>query len=246
VLGLSWFGLAVVALCAIMVGVAKTGIPGVGILVVPLMAAVLPARSSVGVLLGILILADLFAAGYYRRHAQWGHVIRLLPITFAGIVTGYFALRVVNDKQLKPIIGVIVLVMLAVNYWRNRAGGKNTSIPTHWCFVVVIGFLAGVTTMMANAAGPVMIIYLLAMRLPKVEFVGTAAWFFFVVNWLKVPLSATLDLMTTETVKLNLIMLPFIAAGAITGILILKRMPQKAFTVVVQVLAAAAAIKLLF
>jgi uncharacterized membrane protein YfcA len=84
------------------------------------------------------------------------------------------------------------------------------------------------------------------MRLPKVEFVGTAAWFFFVVNWLKVPFSATLDLMTTETVKLNLIMLPFIAAGAITGILILKRMPQKAFTVVVQVLAAAAAMKLLF
>jgi len=100
--------------------------------------------------------------------------------------------------------------------------------------------------MMANAAGPVMIIYLLAIRLPKVEFVGTGAWFFFVVNWLKVPFSATLDLMTTETVKLNLIMLPFIAAGAITGILVLKRIPQKTFKVVVQVLAAAAAIKLLF
>lgn len=245
-LELSWLGLAIVALCAIMVGVAKTGIPGVGILVVPLMAAVLPARSSVGVLLGILILADLFAAGYYRRHAQWGHVIRLLPITFVGIVAGYFALKAVNDEHLKPIIGVIVLVMLAVHYWRSRSGGENTSVPTHWLFVVVIGFLAGVTTMMANAAGPVMIIYLLAMRLPKVEFVGTTAWFFFVVNWIKVPFIATLDLMTTETVKLNLIMLPFIAAGAITGILVLKRIPQKAFKVVMQVLAAAAAIKLLF
>ncbi len=245
-LQLSWFDLAVVALCAIMVGIAKTGIPGVGILVVPLMAAVLPARSSVGVLLGILILADLFAAGYYRRHAQWGHVTRLLPLTFAGIVAGYFALKVVNDEQLKPIISVIVLGMLAINYWRDRAGGENALIPTHWWFVVVIGFLAGVTTMMANAAGPVMIIYLLAMRLPKVEFVGTGAWFFFVVNWLKVPFSATLDLMSAETVKLNLVMLPFIAAGAITGILVLKRIPQKAFKVVVQVLAAAAAIKLLF
>ncbi len=245
-LQLSWFDLAIVALCAIMVGIAKTGIPGVGILVVPLMAAVLPARSSVGVLLGILILADLFAAGYYRRHAQWGHVIRLLPLTFAGIVAGYFALKVVNDEQLKPIISVIVLGMLAINYWRDRAGGENALIPTHWWFVVVIGFLAGVTTMMANAAGPVMIIYLLAMRLPKVEFVGTGAWFFFVVNWLKVPFSATLDLMSAETVKLNLVMLPFIAAGAITGILVLKRIPQKAFKVVVQVLAAAAAIKLLF
>jgi uncharacterized membrane protein YfcA len=106
--------------------------------------------------------------------------------------------------------------------------------------------VAGVTTMMANAAGPVMIIYLLAMRLPKVEFVGTSAWFFFVINWLKVPFSAKLNLMTLATVKLNLVMLPFIAIGAVAGIFFLKRIPQKAFNAVVQILAAAAAIKLLF
>ena len=100
--------------------------------------------------------------------------------------------------------------------------------------------------MMANAAGPIMIIYLLAMRLPKVEFVGTSAWFFFVINWLKVPFSANLELMTAESVKLDLIMLPFIAVGAAVGILVLKRIPQKAFNVVVQILAAAAAIWLLF
>jgi uncharacterized membrane protein YfcA len=99
---------------------------------------------------------------------------------------------------------------------------------------------------MANAAGPVMIIYLLAMRLPKIEFVGTSAWFFFIINWLKVPFSASLQLMSVESVKLNLIMLPFIAVGAVLGILVLKRIPQKAFNVVVQILAAAAAVKLLF
>ncbi|HEW79211.1 MAG TPA: sulfite exporter TauE/SafE family protein [Phycisphaerales bacterium] len=239
----SW---AVVALCAVMVGVAKTGIPGVGILVVPLMAGVLPARSSVGVLLGILILADLFAAGYYRRHARWGHMFRLLPAALVGVVAGYFGLKLVSDEQLKPIIGGVVLAMLAVNYWRSRTGGENTSIPTQWWFMAGIGFLAGVTTMMANAAGPVMIIYLLAMRLPKVEFVGTAAWFFFIINWVKVPFSANLELMTAESVKLDLMMLPFIAAGAIAGILALKRIPQKAFKVVVQILAVAASIKLLF
>jgi uncharacterized membrane protein YfcA len=100
--------------------------------------------------------------------------------------------------------------------------------------------------MMANAAGPIMIIYLLAMRLPKIEFVGTSAWFFFVINWLKVPFSANLNLMTAATVKLNLMMLPFIAIGAVVGIFFLKRIPQKAFNAVVQILAAAAAIKLLF
>ena len=229
-----------------MVGVTKTGIPGLGILVVPLMAIAIPARQSVGVLLGILILADLFAIVYHRRNAKWGHVLRLLPAAFAGIVAGYFGLKVVNDEQLKPIIGGIVLVMLGINYWRTRTKGKDAPVPTQWWFVVGLGFMAGVTTMMANAAGPIMIIYLLAMRLPKIEFVGTGAWFFFVVNWLKVPFSANLDLMTAASVKLDLMMLPFIAAGAVIGIFFLKLIPQKAFTAVVQILAAAAAVKLLF
>ena len=245
-LDLDVIGWVVVGLCAIMVGITKTGIPGLGILAVPLMTLVIPPRSSVGVLLGILILADIFAAGYHRHNAKWRHVLRLLPPAFAGIVAGYFALKPVSDQQLKPIIGGIVLVMLALNYWRTRVKGKNAPIPTQWWFAAGIGFLAGVTTMMANAAGPIMIIYLLAMRLPKVEFVGTGAWFFFVVNWLKVPFSANLNLMTAESVKLNLMMLPFIAIGALVGIFFLKRIPQKAFNVVVQILAVAAAVKLIF
>jgi uncharacterized membrane protein YfcA len=229
-----------------MVGTTKTGMPGLGILIVPLMALVLPTRQSTGILLGILILADLFAITYHRRNARWGHVLRLLPVAFAGIVAGYFGLKFVNDQQLKPVIGGIVLIMLGVNYWRTRIKGEDAPVPTQWWFAAALGFMAGVTTMMANAAGPVMIIYLLAMRLPKVEFVGTGAWFFFVVNWLKVPFSANLDLMTAESVKLNLMMLPFIAIGAVSGIFLLKRIPQKAFNAIVQVLAAAAAIKLLF
>ncbi|TKJ39418.1 MAG: hypothetical protein CEE38_01370 [Planctomycetes bacterium B3_Pla] len=239
-------GWVVVGLCAVMVGIAKTGIPGIGILVVPLMAMVLPARKSTGILLGILILADLFAIFYHRRNARWRHVIRLLPAAFAGIVVGYLMMSQISDRQLKPIIGAIVVVMLGINYWRTRARGQDAPIPAQWWFAVGLGFIAGVTTMMANAAGPVMIIYLLAMRLPKIEFVGTGAWFFFVVNWLKVPLSANLGLMTVESVKLDLMMLPFIAAGAAAGIFFLKRIPQKAFSTIVQILAVAAAIKLLF
>ena len=239
-------GWIVVGLCAVMVGISKTGIPGIGILIVPLMALVLPARKSTGILLGILILADLFAIVYHRRNAKWGHVLRLLPAALAGIVAGYFGLRVVDDQELKPIIGGIALLMLGISYWRTRVKGEEAPIPTQWWFALGLGFMAGVTTMMANAAGPVMIIYLLAMRLPKIEFVGTSAWFFFVVNWLKVPFSANLNLMTVDSVKLNLMLLPCIAVGAFVGIFFLKRIPQKVFNTVVQILAAAAAIKLLF
>lgn len=217
-----------------------------GILVVPLMALVLPTRQSTGILLGILILADVFAITYHRHNARWLHVLVLLPPALVGIVVGYFGLKFVNDQQLKPIIGAIVLLMLGINYWRTKSRDKNAPIPSPWWLAMWLGFMAGITTMMANAAGPIMIIYLLAMRLPKTQFVGTAAWFFFVINWLKVPFSANLDLMTVESVKLDLMMLPFIAAGAIAGIFFLKRIPQKDFTTVVQILAVAAAIKLLF
>ncbi len=240
-------GWIIVALCAIMVGISKTGIPGISILVVPLMAIAIPARQSVGVLLGILILADIFAVAYHRHNARWNHVLKLLPPTLVGIAAGYFFLRLIDDdNKLKPIIGGIVLVMLVVHFWRTKTKGKDAAIPTQWWFALVLGFMAGITTMMANAAGPVMVIYLLAMRLDKIEYVGTQAWFFFVVNWLKVPFSSNLNMMTAESVKLDLIMLPFIAAGAVIGIYFLKRIPQKTFAAVVQILAAIAAVKLLF
>ena len=243
---LDLFGWIVISFCAVMVGTAKTGVPGLGILPVPLMALSSSTRQSTGILLGILILADLFAIVYHRRNARWGHVLRLLPAALAGIVAGYFGLKHVSDEQLRPIIGAIVLLMLGVNYWRTKVRGEDAPVPAQWWFAVALGFMAGVTTMMANAAGPIMVIYLLAMRLPKVEFVGTSAWFFFVVNWLKVPFSANLNLMTVDSVKLNLMMLPFIAIGAATGIIFLKKIPQKAFTTIVQILAAAAAVKLIF
>ncbi|OHB77695.1 MAG: hypothetical protein A2Z25_24270 [Planctomycetes bacterium RBG_16_55_9] len=240
------FGWIVIAASAAVVGMSKTGVPGLGILPVPLMALAFPSRESTGLLLGLLILADLFAVTYHRRNARWHLVLRLLPAALAGIVAGYFGMQVISDQHFKPIIGGIVLVMLGLNYWRTRAGGGEAPVPTQWWFAIGLGFMAGVTTMIANAAGPVMIIYLLAMRLPKIEFVGTSVWFFFVVNWLKVPFSVKLDLMTVDSLKLDVMMLPCIALGAVAGIFFLKRIPQKAFTAIVQILAAAAAIKLLF
>jgi hypothetical protein len=239
-------GWLVVGFCAFVVGVSKTGLPGLGILHVPLMAMVLPARESTGILLGMLILGDLFAAGYYRRSAEWKHVLRLLPPALAGIVAGWGAMQHVTNRQLGPIIGVIVLGMLAINYWRTRLRGPDAPVPTQWWFAAMLGFLAGLTTMMANAAGPVMVIYLLAMRLPKFAFIGTSAWFFFVVNWLKVPFSVNLNLITWDSLRLDLGMLPLIIAGSVAGIFYLQRIPQRDFNGLVQVLAAAAALKLLF
>ena len=227
-------------------GASKSGLPGLSILAVPLMAIVFDTKESTGLLLGILIIGDIFAIIYHRQNARWQYVIRLLPATLCGIVAGYYGMRQITNEQLRPIIGVIVLLMLGLNFWRMHRRQKDKNIPAPLWLSFWLGFLAGVTTMMANAAGPVMIIYLIAMRLPKMEFVGTAAWFFFIINWIKVPFSANLGLMSMESIKVDLMMIPFIFIGAISGYFILQKIPQKTFNTIAQLLAAAAAVKLLF
>ncbi|MFA6716323.1 MAG: sulfite exporter TauE/SafE family protein [Victivallales bacterium] len=234
----------IIILCALLVGVSKTGVPGVGILCVPLMALVFSAKMSTGLLLPMLAFADVFAVLYYHRHAQWKHVRRLLPWALLGIGVGSLIIRNINDAQLKPVIGFIVLVMLLVNYWRLRRNGDELNVPTHWGFAASLGFAAGVTTCLANAAGPIVVIYLLAMRLPKNAFIGTAAWYSLILNWLKIPLFVWDGRINMASFKLDLIMLPAIAVGALVGIVILKKIPQKYFNLIIQLLALAAAVKL--
>ncbi len=236
---------AVVALGCFSIGVGKTGIPGINLFFVPVMAQLLPARLSTGFLLPMLIVADLFAIAYYRQHADWKHLARLLPAAVVGVLIGYAAMTFVSDRALRPAIGTIVLMMIAVQVmWDLRHGGR-IPIPRGSWFSIVMGLAAGITTMMANAAGPVMAIYLLTMRLPKERYMGTSAWYFLIVNLVKVPLSLSLGLITAATVKVNALMVPLIVAGALLGVRLLRVLPQRAFRLVVQIVAAASALKLI-
>jgi uncharacterized membrane protein YfcA len=229
----------VIAFCAVMTGFSKTGIPGTGILAVPLVALVMPARQSTGFLLPMLILGDVMAILYWRRHVHWRSLARLLPWTLLGLAIGYACLDRVTDGQLKPVIGGMVLVLVLGSWIRERTMPEDR-VPTHWAFAACAGVLAGVTTMMANAAGPIMAVYLLAMRFDKRQFIGTQAWFFWIVNLSKLPLSGRLGLVTAQTLHANLLVLPAILAGAGLGIVLVHRISQGTFNVVVQVLAVAA------
>jgi uncharacterized membrane protein YfcA len=231
-------------LCAILVGLNKTALPGVGIVVVPLIASFFSARASTGLLLPMLALADLFAVGYYHRHANWKIILKLLPAALVGIAAGSYLIRRINDESLRPVIGIIVLVMLVMNYLREKHFNKDYSQSK--IFAISMGFAAGITTQLANAAGPIMAIYLLAMNLPKYEFIGTGAWYFLILNWIKMAIFTSEGRITMQSMSADISMLPLIALGAITGIFILKKVPQKWFNFAVQFLAAAAAIKLLF
>lgn len=224
----------------------KTGLPGMSTLVVPLFAMVLPARQSTGALLPLLILGDAIAVVVYRRSADWRALLRLLPWAVAGIGGGWLLMGRIDDRLMRPVLGALVLVMLAVNLWRTVASRGAAPVPTRWWFAAVMGLLAGATTMVANAAGPVMMIYLLSMRLSKEKFIGTGAWFFFFINWIKVPFSAGLGLITTPSLLLDAVLAGGVLAGAAAGILVARRIPEKAFSVVMQALTAAAAVSLFF
>ncbi|MCM8758887.1 MAG: sulfite exporter TauE/SafE family protein [Candidatus Omnitrophica bacterium] len=239
---IGFFGWILLTLAGFFIGVSKTGIPGLGMLSIAMAAIVIPARLSTGVILPMLILGDFFAVAYYRKHAQWKYLIKLMPWAVAGIIIGYIALGRMSDQQLRPIIGFIVLFLLGL----NEADILNRwNIPARWWFAAAIGLSAGFTTMIANAAGSIMIIYLLAMRLPKQEFIGTGAWYFFLLNWFKVPFSASLGLINPDSLMLNLKVAPAIIIGSFSGVRLVKIIPQKIFEAIIKVLTFIAAIKLI-
>lgn len=242
---------AVLVIAAFIIGFSKTGMPGAGILSISLIALVIPARASTGLILPMLIAGDVFAVAFYRRHADWRHLIHLMPWAFVGIVIGYFMLAAVTDGQLRPMIGIVILVLLGLNELRERWKAKEGdagegSLPANPSFAAGMGILGGAVTMLANAAGPIISIYMLAMRLPKTIFVGTGAWYFLVMNCVKVPFSANLGLVNKGSLLMNLALLPVIIAGAILGLLVLKKLPEKSFNRLVVILSALAALKLIF
>ncbi|MEN9935905.1 MAG: hypothetical protein RLZZ387_2484 [Chloroflexota bacterium] len=235
------------ALGAFLVGLSKTGIPGLGILNVAIFALVFPARESVGLVLIILICADIVAVSAYRRDASWGHLWRLLPWAAAGVVAGYLALGRVDDTQMRRLIGVILLVLVVFQYIRSRrpAPPEGESQPASRWFAPLTGMTAGFTTMVANAAGPVMMLYLLAMRLPKIVFVGTAAWYFLILNTFKVPFSASLGLINPASLGISLSLGVFAVGGALLGRPIVERLNQRTFELIALGLTFVAALAML-
>ena len=234
------------AICALLVGFSKTGIAGIGIVSILLMAEIFPARESTGIVLVMLIVGDLVAVAWYRRHANWRLLVGLLPWVAPGLLVGWFLLGRLNDAQMRPLLGGLVLSLLALQVLRRRCGDwMENKLPHTWWFAACIGLLAGSATMLANAAGPITIMYFLAKGLPKHEFMGTGAWFYFLVNLIKVPFSASQGLITPEHLVFNLWVAPVILVGAAIGIYVLPRVPQKIFDNAVLVLAFAAAVKLI-
>ena len=218
---------------AFMIGVAKTGAPGVGTMIAPLMVLTVgDARLAAAWTLPVLSTADVFAVLYWRRHAEARQLFSLIPWVLAGIVGGAVALSL-NEQIIRRIIGVIIVGMLLVHLWRRfRPTGQVEGNPAFY------GVAAGFATTLANASGPVMNLYLLTKKLPKEKFVATGAWFFFTVNLLKVPVYAWYHLYSVASLLFDLLMVPAVLAGALAGRWLIRHTPQQVFEVLVIALTA--------
>lgn len=229
---------------ALLVGLSKTGVPGVAIPAVLLMTEAFSAseKTSVGALLPLLLVGDVFAVGYYRHHAQWKRLWRLLPYVGAGMVPGALVLAFVDDRQFKLVLGWMVLALLILEVCRQRFGW--TEMAGRWWFVAGMGLLAGFGTTAGNTAGPAMTVYLISRGLPKEQFMGTWAWFFLVVNLAKAPVFVGLRMITPATLAFDAVVVAAVVVGALIGRRLFAIIPQKLFNWLVLVLAGVAALRL--
>lgn len=225
-------------------GCSKTGLPGSSVLGMVLLANVLDAtRQSVGVMLPCLIAADVVAVACYRRNTDWKLLLRLLPWTCAGLALGATALQVIQEEEFAPILGSLVLGVLLLELLRNQRNWDR--IPHHPLMAALLGIAAGFTTTIGNVAGPLMSLYLLSLGFDKHRFMGSMACFFLIINCLKIPIFVFSDMITPESLLMSLQFIPGILLGAAAGRWIFLRIPQKPFQLAVQILAGAAAVRLL-
>lgn len=224
---LAWTLLAV---AAVLVGLSKTALPGLGTVAAALFAAVLPARASTAALLLLLILGDIFALTIYRRHADWPTLVRLIPAVAVGLLLGAAFLAVSDDAWVRRGIGVILLVLMTVTVWQKvHPRIKERSQKRRRIERGAYGSLSGFTTMVANAGGAAMSLYLISAGFSVKAFLGTAAWFFAVINLTKVPISIGLGLITPATLVLDLVLAPAVVIGALIGKWIGARIKQSVF-----------------
>ncbi len=214
---------------AFLIGMAKAGVKGLGMFVVPAMAAAFGGKVSVGLVLPLLSMADVFAVSYYNRDAEWKYIWRLLPTAAIGVLIGIWVGNEVADAAFTDMIAVIIIGSLVLLVLQQNTRFSDL-MARYWWVGAIFGAVGGFTTMIGNAAGPVMAVYLLATRIPKNSFIGTTAWFFLIINLFKIPFHIWVwETINLQSFLLDLCGLPAIALGIFVGIRVVRLIPEQAF-----------------
>jgi uncharacterized protein len=219
----------IVASVAMLIGMAKTGVHGAGMLAVPLLATVFGGQLSSGIMLPILLLADVMGVWYYHRHASWKHLKILFPWAAMGVVAGTVIGSYIDDHIFKIVMATTIVISVMIMLWLEKMKTPE-EIPDKKSFAIATGIAGGFTSMVGNLAGSVMSVYLLSVRLPKNAFIGTTAWFFLVVNWFKVPFHVFVwKTIHLNTVLFSLATLPLIILGAYLGIILVRKLTDSVY-----------------
>lgn len=224
--------LALLAVGGLLIGFSKTSFGGIGAIAAVLFALVLPAKESTAAVLLLLLVGDVIGIALYGRHASWRLIVRLAPTVLVGLIAGALFMQFIDDLVLRRTIGVLLLVSVALQVGqrlRPPAVDRTADHPPHALLAGSAGVAAGFTTMTANAAGPIMALYLLACRIDKRRFIGTNAWFFGAINLAKTPLSGALGLYTPQVLWTFVAVVPTVLLGATIGPRVIKRVTQQQF-----------------
>lgn len=217
-------------LVAILLGMAKAGLSGLGLAIVPIMALIFGAKESTGVILPMLIAADIMAVTYWHRHAVWKHILKILPWVAVGIGIALFVGNSINDNQFRIVMLSVVWIMLILMVVNDLWKKESEVIPHNMLFGSGMGLAGGFATMIGNSAGPVFTLYFLAMRLPKKEFIGTSAWLYLIMNTGKLPLQAIVwKNISLVSLIPGLLSIPFIALGIYLGIRIVNLFSESVY-----------------
>lgn len=242
--GLDLIEIVMLMVSAVIVGFSKAGIQGATIPAVAMMALIFGGKASAGIILPMLMVGDLVAIMKYGKKGNVRDVLKLIPAAVVGIVAGAIVGSWINDSQFKILIGVIVIIcvtLLAIREFQKR----SIPLPDNAVLKSSVGVISGFSSMIGNAAGPIFNVYILAQNLKKETMIGTTAWFFFLMNILKLPfhifLWGTVDL---ETVKYTGFAIPFITLGAWCGIWIVKNISEKTYRRLIILMTAITAIRL--
>jgi len=238
-------GWLLVALCAVIYGLSKSGIKGIAIIAVPIMAFIFGSKASTGIVLPMLIIADVMAVLYYNRHAQWRFLWKIIPWALMGVIIGTWLGDSMDENAFKKMMAIMIVISLTIMvYWERRS---SKSVPDSWWFAAIMGVGAGIATMVGNVAGGIFTIYLLAMRLPKDQFIGTGAWFFLIVNTLKVPFHIfAWNTISWKTLMIDIVVAPALALGFLVGVYVIGQITDQTYRKFVLVMTGIAAIIMLF
>jgi uncharacterized membrane protein YfcA len=202
------------------------------VVIVTLMAISYGAKASTGILMPLLVVGDIFAISYYRKEVQWHYIKKLMPTMVLDVLLGLYVGERIPALLFKiGMLGIIISSVVFMLYWDSK---KEKKVPTHWSFAASFGILSGFTTMIGNLAGAFTSIYFLAHRLPKAAFIGTAAWLFFIINIFKIPFHIWVwETITWDSLTISLKLLPALVAGLVLGVVLVKRIQEHNYRVLI-------------